>query len=334
MNLSAIKKDITDKNFAPFYFFHGKEPFFIDKAVELLQNGILAEEERDFNQTIFYGKDAEVQAISETAKRYPMMAERCAVILKEAQGLDKKKLDALEAIIANPSPSTVFVFAYKGEFDKRKKIYKLLSKAGKTFESKPLYENEIPNWIKDQIVKYGLKISTPAIQLLASHLGTDLHKLNDALSKLAVVCPKGSEVTPKEIEYNIGINREFNVFELNNAFAENDIPKIMRITQFFEVNSKDVPPLVISSTLFSFFNKVMIYHYLSDKSKGNVATALKVNPYFIGQYVSAAKTYNAMKVLKIIDILRDFDMRFKGKNVGSTPPAALLKEMSLRIISV
>ena len=334
MNLSAIKKDIADKNFAPFYFLHGKEPFFIDKAVELLQNGIMSEEERDFNQTIFYGKDAEIQAISETAKRYPMMAEKVAVILKEAQGLDKKKLEAMESIAASPAPTTVFVFAFKGDFDKRKKLYKTLSKAGKTFESKPLYENEVPTWIKDQIVQYGLKISTPAIQLLASHLGSDLHKLNDALSKLAVVCAKGSEVTPKEIEHNIGINREFNVFELNKAFADNDVDKVMRITQFFESNAKEVPPLVVSSTLFSFFNKVMIYHYLKDKSKPNVASALKVNPYFVGQYESAAKTYNAIKVLKIIDLLRDFDMRYKGKNVGSTPPETLLKEMSLRILNV
>ena len=238
MNLNDIKKDISSKNFAPYYFIHGEEPFFIDKAVELLQNGIMEEYERDFNQTIFYGKDADPSAIIETAKRFPMMAERCGVIIKEGQDFKSSSYEALENLLASPTPSTVTVFAFKGKIDKRRKFFKTLLKAGKTFESSKLYENKIPNWIQDHVGAHGLKINQKATLLLANQLGTNLHKLDDALSKLAVVCPKGSEITPAEIEYNIGISRDYNVFELINAYAENNAEKIVRIAFHLSNNEK------------------------------------------------------------------------------------------------
>ena len=328
-----IIKEIKAKNYYPIYFLMGDEPYFIDIISDYIQHHVLEEHERDFNQTIVYGKDTTIDEIVSASKRFPMMAEHQVVIVKEAQHLTKT-IDQLESYADNPLKSTILVFCYKyKKLDKRKKVTKNIAKSGLVFESKKLYENQIGTFIDRVMTGKGYAIEPKASFMLAEFLGTDLGKISNELEKLQLILPKGTTVTPKIVEDNIGISKDFNVFELNDALGNKNVLKAQRICTYFTQNTKAHPLPMIIPQLFNFFSKVMQYHGLSDKNKNTVARELKVNPFFVKDYVVAAGNYPMKKVSFIIDKILSADLKSKG--VGATPLAQgdILKELMVQILN-
>jgi DNA polymerase-3 subunit delta len=328
-----IVKDIKAGNIKPIYFLMGEEPYYIDKLSDYIEQNVLSEEEKGFNQTVLYGRDVSIEDIISTAKRYPMMAERQVVIVKEAQDLSRT-IDQLENYIENPLSSTVLVFCYKYKtLDKRKKLPKLIAKLGVLFESKKLYENQIGEWIKRILSGKSYSIEPKANAMLVEFLGTDLSKINNELEKLQIILPKGSTITPKHIEENIGFSKDFNNFELLNALGSKNQLKAFQIVQYFSDNQKANPLVVTTSTVFGFFIKLLKYHGLKDRNPKNVASVLGVNPFFLKDYDLALKNYPMKKVSQIVSALRDVDVKSKGVGANALPQSDLLREMLYKIFN-
>lgn len=325
-----ITNDIKSRNFKPIYFLCGEEPYYIDRITEFIEENVLTEDERAFNQVVLYGRDTTIEEIVSTAKRFPMMSEYQVVVVKEAQNL-AKNLDKLEAYVQNPQPTTILVFAYRDKPDARKKIVKLLKEKGVWFESKKLYENQIPDWIIKVLKGKNYGIEPKAAAMLASFLGTDLAKINNELEKLRIIFPAGHVFTPKDIEVNIGFSKDFNIFELKSAIALGNQAKAYAIIHHFSQNPKEHPLVVVSSQLFAFFSQLLVFHGLKDKSKSNAAKALGVNPYFIEEYFTAARIYPMKKVSKIVEKLRDTDIKSKGVGTFSSSDYDLMKELLVTI---
>lgn len=328
-----ITKDIKAGNLKPIYFLMGEEPYYIDKLTEFIEQNVLEEHERDFNQSILYGRDVTMEDVIGTAKRFPMMADRQVVVVREAQELSRT-IDKLEAYAENPQPTTVLVFAYKYKtLDKRKKITKLLDKVGVVFESKKLYENQVGDWIKRVLSGQGYSIDNKAVAMLVEFLGTDLSKINNELEKLKIILPKGHTFTPNDIEENIGFSKDFNNFELRKAIGEKNQVKAYQIIDYFAQNPKDNPLVVTTGLVFGFFSQLLQYHGLKDKSQMNAAKILKVNPYFVKDYEVAFRNYPMKKVSAIVAALRTLDVKSKGVGAASTSQHDLLKELLITIFN-
>lgn len=328
-----IINDIKAGNIKPVYFFMGDEPYYIDKLTEYIEQNILQEHERDFNQTILYGRDVTVEDIISNAKRYPMMADRQVVIVKEAQELSRT-IDKIESYVENPQNTTILVFAYKYKtLDKRKKVTKLLSKYGVVFESKKMYENQVGTWINRVLQGKGYAIEPKATAMLVEFLGNDLSKISNELNKLQIILPKSHTITPKDIEVNIGFSKDFNVFELQNALGSKNQVKAYQIAQYLADNQKDNPMVVSVSLVFSFFVKVLKYHGLKDRNPNNVAKVLGVNPFFVKDYDVALRNYPMKKVSSIVASLRDIDVKSKGVGANSLSNHDLYKEMLVKIFN-
>ena len=329
--VKQIVADIRNGNIKPIYFLFGEEPYYIDKISQFIEKNVLTEEEKGFNQMVLYGKEASIDEIVGNAKRYPMMAERQVVIVKEAQELSRT-IEQLVDYAENPQLTTVLVVCYKyKKLDKRKKLYKSVSKHGVLFESKKLYENKVSEWLRKVLHGKGFSISHKAAIVLVEYLGTDLSRISKELDKLTLVLPKESQITPADIEEHIGISKDYNNFELKKAIGERNVLKATRIVNYFAQNPKDNPFVLTVSLLHNFFSQLLQYHGLNDHSPKNVASALRINPYFVGEYQIAAKNYPMKKVSSIISHLREMDL--KGKGVGATaiPQADLLKELMVKI---
>lgn len=317
----------------PIYFLMGEEPYFVDRIAEHIEKNLLQEEEKGFNQMVLYGRDVSIEDIVGNAKRFPMMAERQVVIVKEAQDLSRN-IEKLADYAENPQPSTVLVMCYKyKKIDKRKKLYKAVLKSGLIFESKPLYENKVADWIKQELQSRNYQISPKASQMLVEFLGTDLGKIDNELQKLQLICPEGTTITPEIIEENIGISKDFNNFELRKAIGEKDSLRAHRIINYFSQNPKDNPMVLTVSLLFSFFSQLLQYHGLNDQSKTNVARVLKINPFFVSDYTVAAKNYPMKKVSQVISLLREADVKSKGVGAASVPQGDLLKELLVKVMN-
>ncbi len=331
--VKQLVTDIKNGNIKPIYFLMGEEAYYIDKISDYIEANILAEEEKGFNQMVLYGRDVTIDDIVGNAKRYPMMAERQVVIVKEAQDLSRT-IEKLASYAENPQPTTVLVLNYKyKKLDKRKTLFKTLKKIGVVYESKKLYENQVADWIRRVLSPKGYTITPKAAQMLVEFLGTDLSKINNELEKLQIILPKDSQITPDHIEENIGISKDFNNFELRKAIGEKNVVKTHQIVQYFADNPKDNPMVVTVSLLFNFFSQLLHFHGLKDKSPRSVASALKVNPYFVNEYVSAARNYPMKKVSTVIATLRDFDVKSKGVGANALPQGDLLKELMVRILN-
>ena len=328
-----IVNDIKSGNIKPIYFLMGEEPYYIDKLSDYIEEKVLSEEEKGFNQTVLYGRDVTIEDIISTAKRYPMMAERQVVIVKEAQDLIRT-IDKLESYADNPMLSTVLVFCYKYKtLDKRKKVTKLLTKNGVVYESKKLYENQVGEWIKRILAGKKYAIEPKANAMLVEFLGTDLSKINNELQKLQIFLPVGSTISPKDIEDNIGFSKDFNVFELRKALGERNQLKAYTIAENFAQNPKDNPMVVTTSLVFSFFIQLLKYHGLKDKNPKNVAAVIGVNPFFLKEYDVALKNYPMKKVSQIIGALRDIDVKSKGVGTNAMSQSDLLREMLYKIFN-
>ncbi|NND88579.1 MAG: DNA polymerase III subunit delta, partial [Flavobacteriaceae bacterium] len=261
----AILKDVQQGNLKPIYFLMGEEPYYIDLIANYIEKKVLSEEEKGFNQMILYGRDVTIDDIVGNAKRYPMMADKQVVIVKEAQDLSRT-IDNLLPYVVDPQPSTVLVICYKyKKLDARKKITKEIKKRGELFESKKLYDDKVPNWIRQILAAKGYTISPKSSQMLTEFLGNDLSKISNELDKLLMLIPAGSQITPELIEENIGISKDFNNFELQKAIGDRNVEKAFRIIQYFGQNQKNHPVIVTCAILYGFFTKVMKYHALTNK---------------------------------------------------------------------
>ena len=328
-----IVNNIQKGNVSPLYFLMGEEPYYIDKISNFIAQNLLAEEEKGFNQIIMYGRDTNIDEIVSNAKRYPMMAERQVIIVKEAQDLSRS-IEKLVDYAENPQATTTLVFCYKYKsLDKRKKLSKVLKKNAVLFESKRLYENQVADWIMKTLKSRNYTISPKAAQMLVEFLGIDLGKIDNELNKLQLITPEGTQITPELIEQNIGISKDFNNFELRKAIGMRDSLKAHRIVNYFAQNPKDNPMVVTISLLFSYFSQIMQYHGLPDKSKANVARQLKVHPYFVGDYIAAAKNYPMKKVSQVIGLLHESDVKGKGVGAVNISHGDLLKELMVKILN-
>ena len=324
--------DLKNKVYKPIYFLWGDEPYYIDLVSSFIAGNVLNEAEQSFNQSVLYGKDSEAAQVSDLARRFPMMASHQVVLLKEAQ--DMKSFADLLPYIENPQPLTLLVISYKYKKpDKRQKIFKLLEKQAVWFESKKLYDNQVPGWISNYASKQKYRMEPKAAALLAEFLGSDLSKIVNEVEKLTVaIGKKGDTITPALVEKHIGFSKDFNQFELQDALGKRDVLKANRIINYFAENEKKYPfPLTIIS-LYYFFSKLLLFHYSKDKSKQNLASTLKVNPFFVKDYEMAARRYSAAKLVEIISLLRIYDMRSKGYEGNTTPSSELTRELIFKIL--
>ena len=326
-----IVNDIKKGDIKSVYFLMGEEAYYIDAISNFIESTILSDEEKGFNQMVLYGRDVSIDDIVSHAKRYPMMAERQVIIVKEAQDLSRT-IEGLVAYVENPQPTTVLVFCYKYKtLDKRKKLSKTIAKNAVLFESKKLYENQVPDWIRRVLSGRGHTITPKAAQMLVEFLGNDLAKINNELQKLQLIMQPGEQITPQLIEENIGISKDFNNFELQKAIGEKNVKRAFAIMQYFHQNPKKNPLVMTVALLYGFFAKLLKYHSLSNK--GDAAKVLKVSPYFVKDYQVAARNYPMKKVSAIISSIRDIDMKSKGVGASNLSQADLLKELLIKIFN-
>lgn len=333
MKFEQIINDLKNQVYHPVYFLMGEEAFFIDEISDYIEEHVLSEEEQEFNQTIVYGRDVDVATIVSYAKRFPMMANYQVVIVKEAQNINN--IEDLQVYVENPLKSTLLVICYKyKKLDKRKAFTKLVDKKGVLFEGVKLYDNELPAWIVASLSKKGYMILPDASVMLAEYLGSDLSKINSELSKLTINIPVGTTINTGHIEANIGISKDFNVFELQKALTKKDVYKANQIATYFTANPKENPLVVTLSVLYSFFAKILIFHYTHDKSKANISSVLGINPYFFNDYAEAIRVYSEPKTKKIISMLRVYDLKSKGVDNNATygSDGELLKELIYKIL--
>ncbi|MCG1037178.1 DNA polymerase III subunit delta [Polaribacter sargassicola] len=329
--IRSIVANIKNGDIKPVYFLMGDEPYYIDKLSDFIENNILDESEKGFNQQIIYGRDTSIEDIVSSAKRYPMMAEKQVIIVKEAQDLSRT-IEKLVSYAENPQPTTVLVINYKyKKLDKRKKLHKVISKSGLVFESKKLYENQVSDWIRRVLSGKKYQIEPKAALMLVEFLGTDLSKISKELDKLTLILPKETIINDTHIEENIGISKDFNNFELKKAVGEKNIVKANRIINYFAENPKNNPLVLTVSLLNSFFTQLLLFHGLKDKSKGSVAKNLGVSPYFVDEYFAAARNYPMRKVSQVIATLRDADVKSKGVGANQSDKD-ILKELLFKIL--
>ena len=334
-----ILSDLKKKVYKPVYLLMGEEPYFIDLLSDYMANNILTPEERGFNQLLLYGsKDVSVTQVIETARRYPMMSSQQVIIVREAQQL--KDFESLEVYTKNPLASTILVlcFMYKS-VDKRKALYKSVEKTGEVLETVQFYENEAVAWIKNYLKEKKCDITPDAAQILFEHLGADLSRIANELDKLFTLLPEGSnKITPEHIEKNIGISREYNVFELNKALNTRNMKKAMLIVEHFRKNPNEYPMVMTLSTLFGHFLKLLKLHLIQRNQPSindyALASEMGVTPFFISEYKTAARNYPAGKTAEIIRLIREYDMRSKGWNNGAADHGELLRELVVRIADI
>lgn len=326
-----IMTDLKKKIYKPIYLLMGEESYYIDQITNYILENVLKPEEKGFNQSVLYGKDVDASIVDNAARRYPMMANHQVIVVKEAQNM--KKIEDLSYYASSPLKSTILVLNYKYKtVDKRKKLIKEIKKNGVVFESKKLYDNQVPSWISNYLSEKKFSIDPKASMILSEFLGSNLSKIANELDKLIISLPAGTQINASHIEKNIGISKDYNNFELQKALGEKDVLKANRIINHFGKNPKDNPMIVTIVVLFNFFSKVLIYHFLTDKSQKNVASVLKVHPFFVRDYETAARRFNPRKTVATISLLREYDLRSKGVGNVSTPPGDLLKELVFKIL--
>ena len=332
-----IVKDARSGVFRPVYLLMGDEPYYVDMVCEAILEQCLDESERDFNQTVCYGADVTADAVITAARRYPMFAERQLVVVKEAQMM--KNLEELAVYCQKPLESTVLVIAMHGaSADKRKSLYKTVSKMGVVVDSQALRDYEMPKWISMYYQTKGLKIAPDAAALLAEHAGTDLNKIAIETEKMLKNLPEGTvAVSAEDIEKNVGISRQFSVFELTKELSMKNSAKALRIAAYIGSSAKFAMPMAVSA-LFTHFYKILKYGALLMKNPrpGNdvKAKVLGVNPYFFSEYDTAVRNYPLKKCMAVIALLKDYDFKGKGGDVGEASPAELMVELTAKILNI
>ena len=332
MSVEKIIADWKNKIFKPLYWLEGEEEYFIDKAINYAEHHILPESETAFNLSIFYGKDANWDTVINTCRRYPMFAERQVVLIKEGQQM--KDIEKLEAYIEGPLSSTVLVISYKEKkLDARKKFAKLIKEKGVLLTTKKMYDSQLPEWTQELLQSKGLTISQKGMVLLIDHIGNDLTRIENEIDKISINLGKRTTITEEDIEKYIGVSKDFNVFELQSALAAKDIARSIRIIQYFESNPKAAPIQLVLPSLYSFFSKVFMMFGANTIDEKALASAIGVNPFFIKDYLKAAKLYTYPGVEKALLLLHNYNLKSVGVGDTGTEDASLLKEMVVKIVS-
>lgn len=337
-SVNSILADLQQKKYAPVYFLHGEEPYFIDKISDYIEKNVLPEAEKGFNQVILYGKDVDMAAVLGNAKRFPMMAERQVVIVKEAQEIkDFGKDSGQEQLISyvnNPLLSTVLVLCHKNKkLDARKKIAKELDAKGVLFESKKLYDNEVEPFVSKMIIENGYKINPNASRIFSQYIGNNLSRISNEFEKLTVNLKQGQEIDELTVQRNIGISKEYNIFELQNALIRRDVEKAFRIVNYFAENPKNNPTIANITILFTFFTKVMLVHIHANKQDRELAGIIGVNPYFVKDYRAAARSFSSIKIIDVLKALHEADLQSKGIGYTNISEGDIMKELVYKVLN-
>lgn len=326
--------DVKAGHYAPVYLVTGEPSmnYYIDLVSDFFENEVIAEDFRDFDQTVLYGRDVDMMDVLSAANRFPMMSPVQVVLVKEAQDIPKEKWELLAKYLEHPQPQTILVFCYRHKkFDKRSKVYKAIDKVGVVYEHPVIYDNQLPAWIAQYVKDHGFAITQKAAVLLADHIGVDLGKIANELDKVFVSIKAASTIDEVVIERNVGISKDYNVFELTKAIGERNVEKCNRIVNHFAANPKENPIQLILPTLYNYFVKIMLYHQVQNKAEA--AKELGVNAFFLRDYQTAAANYPLGKLASCIGYLYDTDLRSKGvRNSGTVTDGELLKELIFRII--
>lgn len=332
-----VLKELKSKKYAPVYFLQGEETYYIDLISDYIEDNILNETEKGFNQTIVYGRDVSMSDILTHARRFPMMSERQVVIVKEAQQIadinkeqgQKLLLDYLD----KPVPSTILVFAHKTKtLDKRKALGKQIDKKAVAVTTKKLYDNQVPPWVDQYIRSKGFTITPKATQMLAESIGNNLELLANEIDKMLINFKEKVQIDEHTVQKYIGISKDYNVFELQKALMVKDVMKANQIVNYFEANAKKNPIIPIIATLYSFYSKLLIVYSTNDKSDRNLASVLRVNPYFVKDYITAARSYDIGQVINNIHYIKVADLKSKGVDNISATDGQLLKELVFKLI--
>ena len=331
--LSALKKDTYDN----VYLLQGEEPYYIDLLSDYIEQHALDETAKGFNQIILYGKDVEIRDILTQARRFPMMSERQTVIVKEAQDIkDFNKEDTqnlLEEYLKQPVPTTILVFCYKYKtFDKRKKIWKVIEKGSNVVESKRLYDNQVPDWTINYVRGSGNTIEDKAAYMLSENIGNNLQRLVNEIDKILINFKESVNITPELVDKYVGINKDYNSFELQRAIAQKDLVKANRIVNYFGDNPRGNPLLPVLAVLFSFFSKLLILHENQGMNPKELASKLRVSPFFVKEYIQASRQYSLQVVMRNIHHLSNADLSFKGINTSGISERQLLRELIFKLM--
>jgi DNA polymerase-3 subunit delta len=331
MTVETILSDLAKKKFKPVYWLEGDEDFFIDAITDFAATNILSESEAAFNLAVYYGKDTEWATLFNTCRKYPMFSEKQVVIVKEAQ--EMRGIEKLETYVEKPLDSTILFIAYKGKkVDGRTKLAKLLKEKAVLLTTKKLYDSQLPEWTANLVNQKGLHISGKALQLLIDHIGNDLNRLNNEIDKLALNLGKSKTITEDAIEKYVGISKEFNVFELQQAVAHGDFYKAMRIVQYFEANPKAAPVQLIFPSLYAFFSKVLVVFTVPGRDEKNIAGALGVSPHFARDYMQAAHRYGQQGIESALLLLHLYNLKSLGIGDAGTADMELLKELLAKLM--
>ncbi|RZK12563.1 MAG: DNA polymerase III subunit delta [Flavobacterium sp.] len=332
MTPEKIIGDLKKAQFKAVYWLEGEENYFIDQVIDFAEHKILAESEAGFNLTVFYGRDTAWPDVINACRRYPMFSERQVVIIKEAQ--DLKGIDKLEAYVEKPLSSTLLFVAYKDKkVDGRTKLAKLLKDKAVLMTTKKMYDNALPEWTNDLVKDKGFSITKKALFLLIDHIGNDLSRLSNEIDKLALNMKDRTQITEDDIEKFVGVSKEFNVFELQQAIAQRDLYKAIRIVQYFGSNPKAAPLQLVFPSLYNFFSKVQVVYSVPSKDEKTVASAIGVNAWFVKDYISTSTKFSYPEIEKVLLLLYEYNLRNLGVNDGGTEDAELLKEMVVKMIA-
>ncbi|MDD3742858.1 MAG: DNA polymerase III subunit delta [Lentimicrobiaceae bacterium] len=326
-----IVQDIKNRIFYPVYLLSGEEAYYIDQLIDLIETSVLTENEKEFNQNVLYGRDVDARTIMEYAKRYPMMASHQVLIVKEAQEI--RDLENLKKYLEQPLKTTLLVIGYKyKKYDKRTSLAKLVDEKGVFYVSDKLYEDKIPAWLSGRVKELGYTITTKACNMMASALGNNLQKIDSELHKLFINTVPGSEITEAQVEKFIGISKDYNVFELQDALVTGDALKANRIINYFSNNPRDNSLVKNLPILFSFFSRLMLFHSVANRPQGEIIGVMGIKPGLIYKYRQAASTYPPARLARVLELFNEYDLKNKGIGAASIAESELLKELTYRIL--
>ena len=332
MSADKIIADWKKKNFKPVYWLEGEEDYYIDVVMDYAEHKILNEAEAGFNLTVFYGKDAAWPDVINACRRYPMFADKQVVLLKEAQHM--RDIDKLESYLENPLASTIFVAGHKEKtLDGRKAMAKLLKKQDALYTFKKMYDNKLPEWTTELVEKKGFSIAQKAVIVLVEHIGNDLSRIANEVDKVILNLGGQKLITEDDIEKYVGVSKEYNVFELQDALGRKDLGKAMKIIQYFEGNPKAGPIQMVLPALYNYFSKAYMLFAVQGKDDKTAAAAIGVNPYFIKDYQMVARNYNFNGVEQVLLLLHHYNLRGIGVHDTGTPDASLMKELVVKMMN-
>jgi len=336
--VKKIWSDLKAGKFAPVYFLQGEESFYIDMISNYIETHALTESEKGFNQVILYGKDVTMASILTNARRFPMMAERQVVIVKEAQDIQdlNKEIGAklLLDYLSRQVPSTILVFCHKHKsLDKRRELGKKIDQYAVMLNTKKMYDNQLPEFVYEYIKEKKVQVDDRAVQVLCEYVGNDLHRLANEIDKLIISLPPGGGISVDQVMNQVGVSKEYNIFELQKAILQRDSLLANKIVNYFESNTKKNPMIPVVAFLYSFFSKLLMATQVADKSEKSLASELRVSPYAVRDYTLALRQYSQVKIIDNITALKDADLKLKGVNTGAADEGQIFRELVWRIMN-